>query len=199
MVPNSLPDARVSGFPRRGPFDSPGVRSAIIVSRLDPMKRAGLLLDALDQGPRELAEISFTIFGLGPEMDPLRKRAAATHPNVRFAGFSGDVPNQMAASDLLLHTSPEEPFGLVVLEAMAANLPALVADAAGPGAIVEEGVNGFKFRPEDSAHLAQRLAELQTASAEKFIGVVAGGRRTVEETYSARKMLQRYRELFSPA
>jgi glycosyltransferase involved in cell wall biosynthesis len=100
---------------------------------------------------------------------------------------------------LLIHTSPEEPFGLVVLEAMAANLPVLVADAAGPGAIVEDGVNGFKFRPDDSAHLAQRLAELQSAPAEKFNAVVAGGRHTVEETYSATKMLHRYRELFSPA
>ncbi|MGD0542728.1 MAG: glycosyltransferase family 4 protein [Tepidisphaeraceae bacterium] len=199
VVPNSLPEARVKGFPRRGPFERPGASGAIIVSRLDPMKRVGILLDALDRGPRELAEISFTIFGLGPEMDPLQKRAAATHPNVRFAGFSADVPNQMAASDLLIHTSPEEPFGLVVLEAMAANLPVLVADAAGPGAIVEDGVNGFKFRPDDSAHLAQRLAELQSAPAEKFNAVVAGGRHTVEETYSATKMLHRYRELFSPA
>ncbi len=146
-----------------------------------------------------LAEISFTIFGLGPEMDPLRDRAAKTHPNIHFAGFSADVPNQMAAADLLVHTSPEEPFGLVVLEAMAANLPVLVPDAAGPGAIVEDGVNGFKFRPEDAGHLAERLAELKNTPAERFNAVVAGGRRAVEETYSSKKMLQRYRELFLPA
>lgn len=198
VVPNSLPDARVRTCPRRGPFDRPGVRSAILVSRVDAMKRVGTLLDALDKGPRELADISFTIFGLGPEMAPLSERAARTHPNIQFAGFSSDVPNQMAAADLLVHTSPEEPFGLVVLEAMAANLPVLVADAAGPGAIVEDGVNGFKFRPGDAAHLAERLSELQHAPAERFNAVVAGGRRTVEETYSAKKMLQKYRELFSP-
>jgi glycosyltransferase involved in cell wall biosynthesis len=199
VVPNSLPDARVQSCPRRALFDRPGIRSAIIVSRLDPMKRVGTLLDALDQGPPELAEISFTVFGLGPEMDPLAARAARTHPNVRFAGFSAEVPNQMAAADLLVHTSPVEPFGLVVLEAMAANLPVLVPDAAGPGAIVEEGVNGFKFRPEDPAHLAQRLNELRQAPPERLNAVVAGGRRTVEETYSSKKMLQRYRELFLPA
>jgi glycosyltransferase involved in cell wall biosynthesis len=198
VVPNSLPDARVRNCPRRGPFDQPGIRSAIVVSRLDPMKRVGTLLDALDKGPRELSEISFKIFGLGPEMDPLKDRAAKTHPNVHFLGFSADIPNQMAAADLLVHTSPEEPFGLVVLEAMAANLPVLVPDAAGPGAIVDDGINGFKFRPGDSNHLAERLAELQKSPADRFNSVVAGGRRTVEETYSSRKMLERYRELFSP-
>ncbi|HEY1922638.1 MAG TPA: glycosyltransferase family 4 protein [Tepidisphaeraceae bacterium] len=197
VVPNSLPEARVNGCPGRGSFDGPGVRKAIVVSRLDPMKRVGTLLDALDKGPRELADISFNVFGLGPEMDPLADRASRTHPNVRFAGFSGDIPNQMAAADLLVHTSPEEPFGLVVLEAMAANLPVLVPDAAGPGGIVEDGVNGFKFRPGDSAHLAERLSELRNAPAERLNSVVAGGRRTVEETYSSRKMLDRYRELFS--
>lgn len=199
VVPNSLPDARVANLPRRGPYDRPGIRSAIVVSRLDPMKRVGTLLDALDRGPRELAEISFRIFGLGPEMDPLQARAAGTHPNVQFAGLSGDIPNQMAAADLLVHASPAEPFGLVVLEAMAANVAVLVADAAGPGAIVEDGVNGFKFRPEDPAHLAERLTQLQRAPADLLNAVVAGGRRTVEETYSARRMLAKYRGLFSPA
>ncbi len=199
VVPNSLPEARIAGFPRRGRYDRPGIRSAIVVSRLDPMKRVGILLDALDRGPTELAEMSFTIFGLGPEMAPLQARAAGSHPNVRFAGFSSDIPDRMAAADLLVHVSPAEPFGLVVLEAMAANLAVLVADAAGPGAIVEDGVNGFKFRPEDPADLAEKLTQLQHAPAEVLNAVVAGGRRTVEQTYSARRMLGKYRELFSPA
>jgi glycosyltransferase involved in cell wall biosynthesis len=199
VVPNSLPEARVAECPRRGRYDAPPVRNVIVVSRLDPMKRVGILLDALDRAGRELAELSITIFGLGPEMDPLKDRAARSHPNVRFAGFSGDIPKQMAAADLLVHTSPQEPFGLVVLEAMAANLAVLVPDAAGPGGIVEDGINGFKFRPEDAGHLAQRLAELQQAPADLLNAVVAGGRRTVEETYSAEKMLERYRRLFSPA
>jgi glycosyltransferase involved in cell wall biosynthesis len=199
VVPNSLPEARVAAFPRRGPYNQAGVRNAILVSRLDPMKRVRTLLDALDYGPRQLAEISFRIFGLGPEMDPLKERAAKTHPNVRFPGFSDDIPNQMAASDLLVHTSPEEPFGLVVLEAMAANIAVLVPDAAGPGAIVQDGVNGFKFRPDDPEDLAQRLSQLQQAPVDALNAVAAGGRRTIEDTYSSRRMLERYRELFSPA
>jgi len=198
VVPNSLPESRVATCPRRGTYDRPGVRNVILVSRLDPMKRVGLLLDALDRGGPELAELSFTVFGLGPEMDPLKDRAARTHPNVTFGGFSGDIPDQMAKADLLLHTSPAEPFGLVLLEAMAANLVVLVADAAGPGAIVQDGVNGFKFRAEDAADLAAKLAELRQAPADVMNAAAAGGRRTVRETYSAQKMLQKYRELFAP-
>jgi glycosyltransferase involved in cell wall biosynthesis len=196
VVPNSIPADRIAAFPRRPAFDRPGIRNAIMVCRLDPMKRVDLLLDALDRGPKELADISFTVYGIGSETDALRRRAAATHPNVHFPGYSGDVPHQMAQADLLVHCSPVEPFGLVILEAMAANLPVLVADAAGPGAIVQDGVNGFKFRPDDADHLARQLTELRQSPPELLNSMTAAGRMTVEETYSSKKMIERYRALF---
>jgi glycosyltransferase involved in cell wall biosynthesis len=196
VVPNSIPAERIASFPRRREFDSGGVRNAIVVCRLDPMKRVELLLDALDQGPKELGEITFTVYGIGSETDRLRERAAASHPNVRFPGYSAEIPQKMAEADLLVHTCPVEPFGLVILEAMAANLPVLVGDAAGPGGIVEDGVSGFKFKPDDAGDLARRLAELQSTPADTLNRIVAGGRKTVEETYSSKKMIERYRELF---
>ena len=197
MVPNSLPADRVASCPKRPRYDDTGVRKAIVVCRLDPMKRVGLLLDALDRGPKDLG-ISFTIYGMGGEADALKRRAEASHSNVQFAGFSGDVPARMAEADLLVHTCPQEPFGLVILEAMSANLAVLVADAAGPAQIVQDGINGFKFRPEDAEHLAQRLLELRHAGADLLNAVVAAGQRTVEETYSSQKMLDKYRNLFKP-
>jgi glycosyltransferase involved in cell wall biosynthesis len=197
VVPNSIPADRIAAFPRRGVFEAAGVRNAITVCRLDPMKRVDTLLDALDRGEKELSGISFTVYGLGSETDALRKRAAERHPNVHFPGYSGEIPRLMAEADLLVHTCPVEPFGLVILEAMAAGLPVLVADAAGPGAIVQDGENGFKFRAEDPDDLARQLARLRTAPAELMNRIVAGGRRTVEQTYSSGKMLAKYRDLFS--
>jgi glycosyltransferase involved in cell wall biosynthesis len=196
VVENSLPPDRIASFPKRAKYDKPGIRNVITVSRVDPMKRIDTLLDALDLKPKELADISFTIYGLGGEFGRLKDRADATHPNVHFPGYSSDIPNLMSQADLLLHTSPEEPFGLVILEAMAADLAILCADAAGPGTIVQEGINGFKFRAGDPAHLAERLCELKDAPPEKFNSVAEGGRATVGETYSAEAMLAKYRELF---
>jgi len=197
VVPNSILPDRIASFPRRPAFDRPGVRNAIVVCRLDPMKRVDTLLDAMDRGPAELREISFTVLGTGSEMDALKARAAKSHPNVQFPGYSSEVARKMAEADLLVHTCPVEPFGLVILEAMAADLPVLVADAAGPGEIVEEGVSGFKFRAGDADDLAKRLVELREAPATVLNHVTAGGRARVEETYSAGKMIERYRSLFS--
>ncbi len=197
VVPNALPADRIAAAPKRLPYDVPGIRSVIIVCRIDPMKRVGLLLDALDRGSPRLKEISFTIYGTGGEFDALKARAAAGHPNVQFAGYSSDIPNHMAHADLFLHTCPEEPFGLVILEAMAANLTVLVPDSAGPGAIVQDNMNGFKFRPNDPAHLAQRLEELTTMPSDKFNAIAAAARDTVENGYSSEKTLDQYRRLFT--
>jgi glycosyltransferase involved in cell wall biosynthesis len=195
VVANSLPADRVASCPKRGVYEGDGVRKVIVVSRLDPFKRVELLLDALDLEREALGGLSFRIFGLGPEMKPMAERAARKHPNVQFMGYSGEIPREMAASDLLLHCCPEEPFGLVVLEAMAANVVTMVADAGGAGAIVEDGVSGVKFRANDGLDLAGRLCELTGATGKRLNALVAGGRRTVEEKYSARRMLDRYREL----
>lgn len=197
VVPNSLPAARVAVFPKRPAYDRPGIRNALVVARLDPLKRVALLLDALDRGAGELAEISFTVIGLGDEFGPLSQRAAKSHPNVKFIGASDNVPAAMAASDLLIHTCPVETFGLVVLEAMAANVAVLVPDSAGTGLVVQEGVNGFKYRPDDPGDLARRLAELRQAPPELLNRMAAAGRVTVDETYSSKRMLDRYRALFS--
>ena len=196
VVENSLPADRIAAFPKRAKYDAAGIRNVITVSRVDPMKRIETLLDALDLKKDQLTDISFTIYGVGGEFEKLKSRAAASHPNVHFPGYSSDIPNLMSQADLLLHTSPEEPFGLVILEAMSADLAILCADAAGPGTIVKDGVNGFKFRPSDPAHLAERLCELKDAPAEKFNGVVVEGRKTVAETYSSRVMLEKYRKMF---
>jgi len=69
-------------------------------------------------GPAELREISFTVLGTGSEMDALKARAAKSHPNVQFPGYSSEVARKMAEADLLVHTCPVEPFGLVILEAI---------------------------------------------------------------------------------
>ncbi|MDP9175137.1 MAG: glycosyltransferase family 4 protein [Planctomycetota bacterium] len=197
VVPNFLPPQRVASAPRRGPYVQPGIRRVLVVSRMDPLKRVGVLLDALDHSPAPLAEVSFRILGLGPEMKTLVQRAKAAHPNVEFAGFSANVPAELAAADLLVHTCPVESFGLAVLEGMAANLATLVPDKGGAGLLVEECVSGFKFRADDPASLAERLIELKDAPAEKLNRAVAGGRIAVDKTYSAEAVLDRYRQLFA--
>jgi L-malate glycosyltransferase len=79
---------------------------------------------------------------------------------VHFLGSRDDVPELMAAADLLLLPSWDEPFGLVVLEAMAVGTPALVTMHGGVGEYVSDGVNGRLLPPRDPAAWADAATNL---------------------------------------
>jgi glycosyltransferase involved in cell wall biosynthesis len=185
--------------PRRRPYDSPGVRNVVVVSRVDQLKRVDLLLDALDIGRQELSDMSFRILGVGPEFERLKARAAKAHPNVQFAGFTDNVAAELAKSDLLVHTCGVETFGLAVLEAMGANLATLVPDSGGTAVLIQDGVCGFTYHADNAAHLAHRLIELKNAQGDVLNRMVANAAHRVETEFSAHAALQRYRKLFAPA
>ena len=194
VIENFLTDERANEAPRRKVFDRGGVRRVLIVSRLDPIKRVGLLMDAIDADPT-LRGMEFRVLGSGAEEKELRQRAANGYPNVEIVGFSNRAAEEMAEADMLLHLCPEEPFGLAILEAMAARLPLLVADAGGAGPIVEPGVSGRHFRANDARSLAGQLNWFRTAPAAELNGMVDAATARLNSQYSAAAGAQQYRRL----
>ena len=69
--------------------------------------------------------IRFQIAGDGPEFDELKKLQSELRleDKVQFLGFRNDVPLLMKQSDLFVMPSLSEPFGIVLLEAMATGTP----------------------------------------------------------------------------
>jgi glycosyltransferase involved in cell wall biosynthesis len=194
VIENFLSPDRAEGPVQRAPFNDRGLRRVAIISRLDPIKRIDLLLDALDLDP-SLRSIEFDVFGSGSDEAVLRERALRSYLNVHFHGFCSDVAERVTKADLLLHLCPEEPFGLAILEAMAARLVVLVPNAGGAGAIVEENVNGFHFTANDASALAAKLHFISQAPAEQLREVVAGGLRSLEGRFSAARGVAQYRKL----
>lgn len=97
------------------------------------------------------------------------------------AGFRRDVHDLMAAADLVLHTSiVPEPFGRVILEAMALRKPVVAAAAGGPVEIVVEGETGLLVPPGTPAALAEAVNRLlENPDGRKAMGA-AGHRRLLE-------------------
>lgn len=198
VVGNFLTRAQLKAMVRRPAYDRDGIRTVSIVSRVDPPKRVDLLLDALDLRGEELGDLRFRVFGWGPDLEKLRSRAAAGHRNVEFVGYVDNVAAELAKSDLLLHTCPVEAFGLAVLEAMELNLACLVPDKGGTAALVADGETGFTFRADDAAHLAERLVELKTASADLLNRIAVAARESCEARFSGESSIDKYRGLFMP-
>jgi len=79
---------------------------------------------------------------------------------VQLLGERSDVPALMGALDGLLVPSWEEPFGRVVVEAMALGLAVLATNVGGPAEIVRDGVDGILLSPREPEHWANAIANL---------------------------------------
>jgi glycosyltransferase involved in cell wall biosynthesis len=194
VIENFLTADRIGDARVRPAFTRPGIRRALIVSRLDPIKRIDLLMDAIDLNPA-LRAIEFRILGSGENEQQLRRRAESSYPNVHLLGFSSAAAEEMAAADMLLHLCPEEPFGLAILEAMAAHLPILVPDRGGASSIVVEGVSGRHFRSDDAHDLAVQLQYFTTAPAAELNLLAQGAADRLHAHYTAESGARQYREL----
>jgi glycosyltransferase involved in cell wall biosynthesis len=194
VVENFLTYDRIFTSPKRPRFARPGVTNLVVVSRVDPIKRVELLLDALDQTP-ELDQVSIRVLGTGWDLKALRARAAKRNPNVVFVGFTSDVPDELAAADLLVHLCPNEPFGLAILEAMAAGVPVLVPNSGGAGSLVEDGATGFHFEANDAQSLADQIKTLLDAPSDLLNKVVYEGRKSLVGRFSQSAGITSYRQL----
>ena len=183
VLRNFLRDEDIASAQRRPEFSRDGVRNIAMIARLVPAKKLELVFQALDRDPA-LADMTFTICGDGPLYDDLVQQTKA-HPNVRIAGFVPSIPAVLAKADLFLHLNHDEPFGLVVLEALAANVPALVPDAGGTLEITERTSAVGTFRSGDPDSLARALRDYRAMPASALAARAREGAALLEREFSA--------------
>ncbi|PWR11242.1 glycosyltransferase family 1 protein [Micromonospora sicca] len=103
---------------------------------------------------------------------------------VSMPGFLGgaDLPAVMAASDCFAVPSIYEPFGMVALEGAAAGAPLAVARTGGLAEIVEPGVTGMTFAPQDPDGLTEAVHAL-LSDRERARALARRARTMVHEQY----------------
>jgi glycosyltransferase involved in cell wall biosynthesis len=130
------------------------------VGRLAPEKDQALLVRATAPllGERRL----LVIVGDGPERDALRAviREANAERNIRMTGARSDVARLMSAFDAFALPSRTEGLPLVLLEAMASELPVVATAVGGIPDLVVPGVTGLLVPPSDAPALLAALASL---------------------------------------
>ena len=144
----------------RSEFGIPSSSKLIMcAARLEPEKNIEVLLDAFKIVTDARIDAHLVITGDGSLQGALQQRIVElglTHV-VNLAGFRPDVHSIMKASDAFVLPAANEPFGLVLLEAMSLGVPTLAAQSGGPLEIINDGFTGYLFRPNDTAHLAERI------------------------------------------
>jgi len=84
---------------------------------------------------------------------------------VRFAGPTSNVAPYYAAADVLLLPARDEPFGMVVTEAMSSGVIPIVADNVGAAEVIRSGVSGIvlpRSVPDKWSEALQRLSNPQS-------------------------------------
>ena len=140
----------------------PGEVVLVCVARLEEEKGHQTLLNALAILRSEGQRFSAWMVGAGNLREALERRVQelGLSDSVFFAGHQADPGPWMDASDVVVLPSPEEPFGLVLLEAMSRCKPVVAARAGGPCEIVEDQRTGLLFEPMDPRDLAFKLRSL---------------------------------------
>lgn len=139
----------------------------LAVSRLIELKNLDRLIEAFGHY-RQMAPAAtawdLAIVGGGPEEARLRALAERAAPGaVHFAGFQqiDTLPTWYGLAECLVHPSLKETWGLVINEGMAAGLPLVVSRTIGARMdLLEEGVNGWSFDPEDAHDIARLMARM---------------------------------------
>ena len=125
--------------------------------RLEWEKGVQDLLAALPDIRRDHPGTRLVIAGRGRHLEELVEQARKLRVR-RAVDFAGHLPDRelravLAAADSVVLPSRYEPFGIVALEAAAAQAPLVASTAGGLGEVVIDGVTGLAFTPGDVAGL----------------------------------------------
>ena len=137
-----------------------------VVSRLEPLKRIDLVLQAL--ATRQAQGVRCVIAGEGSAEAALRAQASnlGLDGRVTFAGRISDeqLVDQLARCRAVCFVPQREDYGFVTVEAFASGKAVVtVTDSGGPAELVRDGTNGRVAAPQAAA-LGSALAELSTDS-----------------------------------
>lgn len=163
--------------------------------RIDRVIKIAKMVDMISKK----INIQFEIFGDGEDFEKLINYAEETgvlNINVFFKGRSGDIPEIMRQSDILLLTSDYEGTPNVVLEAMASGLPVVATNVGDIPRIVIHEKTGFIHAPDDIEGMSESILRLARNNDECFwFGQV--GREIILEKYSEKRLKESLIELYS--
>lgn len=150
--------------PRKKPSNNKNIRF-IFAGRIDEEKGLDLAIEALNKFAtlHPTCSFSFDIYGNGEERY-IDKCKALSEPIASMVNFKGKVQSKEEiysnASILLMPTRMREPFGLVLIEAMAHGCAVIATNAYGPAEIIDHGENGLLFEVENTNDLLTQIQKV---------------------------------------
>jgi N-acetylglucosaminyl-diphospho-decaprenol L-rhamnosyltransferase len=183
------------------PADPPEV---LVLGALVDWKRPDLALEALAIARARRPELRLRLVGapLGEAAEQLseRLRWRASQPDlegaVEFVGPIADPRPELTRATCLLHCAPQEPFGLALVESLAAGRPVVAPDAAGPAEIVDPSC-GILYPPGDARAAAAGVLRLLDDPAQAA-AMGSRGRERARDRFDVTRSRSRFAALAAP-
>ncbi|MCC6395223.1 MAG: glycosyltransferase family 4 protein [Bryobacterales bacterium] len=202
-IPNGIPDSRNSVCEdRQRVRDRWNIKEGQTVlltpGRLAPEKGLEDLLNALGQlSPEPRQRLALLIVGEGELRLNLERMAedAGLREQVCFTGFQEDIPELLAASDIVVFPTWREGLSIALLEAMCQGCAIITTAIGSNREATNEGEGALLVAPKQPAQLAAAITKLVDDEALRSqLGMSA--RRIYEQRYTQERMLAGYHGLY---
>jgi len=138
-----------------------------IVARLQHWKGVHVLLESARELLNARQDLFFVVVGGPHPLEPeyaltleQRSRELRLQDHVLFTGYQANSAQWMAAMDVVVNASFGEPFGMVIIEAMALGKAVVATRLDGPTEIITDGIDGLLVSPGSAAELTRSLQRL---------------------------------------
>ena len=149
-------------FAKRGKPKSDHIIHAVCVGSLVNKKNQGFLIPIAVCLKNKGYDCKIDVLGDGPNRASLQAQIDSNnlHEEITLHGNVKNVEEFMRNTDFYIHTATYEPFGLVLLEAMASGLPVISLDGKGNRDILEHKKNGYIFQEQNAEQFSCALIDL---------------------------------------
>ena len=167
------------------------------VGRMTAVKRTDLVVRAFRELVDRGVDARLLLIGDGPDRDGLERLAhdLGVIKRCLFLGYQSDVARFYDAMDVLFLPSVNEGTPVSVIEALAAERPAVATRVGGTPDVIRDGVDGLLVDSADPGALADRLAEL-AHDAPRRAAMGEAGRARVLERYAVERLVEDVDELY---
>lgn len=193
VVQNGVQPEFLAGKPTRETLSRKRERPVVVgLGQLVPRKRPDWMIRVIAELRGRGTDFDLWLVGDGSERANLGDLAKALDVSDRvvFWGMRSDVPALLSTADVLLHCAVTEGSPNAVQEAMAVGLPIVAPRTSGIPEILDHGVEGFLYDPQDFSACAAALHSLlQDADQRRTMGAAA--RRRAESAFQPALMAER--------